>query len=164
MTIIRRRALRALLIGLVICSGLRGLPAAAQGRSHPVAPGPRQAADGSKFVGSWQNPVSWTRGIVRIEVSEQLGELTVRVWGRCHPDNCDWGEKHPETFIAQSTRKVVALRIQYGKDHEGIDRVLLLRLEPGPKLRAETYTTFTDDRPAYWAAYFLVPETHDTNN
>jgi hypothetical protein len=114
-------------------------------------------AGASQFIGSWENPVSWTRGIVRIAIHQEHEQLKVQVWGRCHPTPCDWGVKSPELFIAHSNWKTIALRLTYGRDHEGIGTDLLLRLEPGPRLRAETYTTFTDDRKPYWAAYFLTP-------
>ncbi len=111
----------------------------------------------SQFIGSWENPVSWTQGIVRIDIHQEHEQLKVQVWGRCHPTPCDWGVKSPELFIAHTNWKTISLRLTYGRDNEGIETDLLLRLESGPRLRAETYTTFIDDRKPYWAAYFLTP-------
>ncbi len=156
----RMRAM--IILGIVACVSSNGMavrePARAPGGRRPMAANTPADSGSAEFLGSWRNPVAWTQGIVRIDVHDELGTLKIRVWGRCLPVNCDWGDRAPEPFIALSTRKVAAFRISYGRDHEGIGTDLLLRLEPGPRLRAETYTTFAGNKPSYWAAYFLVPE------
>lgn len=158
-----RRGGRGSVAVLVLLGGMTAAVSAGE-PGAPVAGGSVAADSGAaQFVGSWKNPVSWTQGIVRIDVTRAQGQLAVQVWGRCHPTPCDWGVNSPEQFIAHSDWKTVALRLKYGRDGEGIGTDLLLRIEPGPRLRAETYTTFTDERKPYWAAYFLAPVRPDAS-
>ena len=49
------------------------------------------SADISQFLGDWHNIDANTRGIVRIQIAESEGAIKVHVWGKCHPDPCDWG-------------------------------------------------------------------------
>src|ERR1035441_8885571 len=50
-----------------------------------------QAAD--KFRGVWVNEDSRTRGVTKVEIRSEERGLLIHVWGACHPQDCDWGEK-----------------------------------------------------------------------
>jgi hypothetical protein len=42
------------------------------------------------YFGDWFN-FNPTGGITHIELREAAGKPTVRIWGKCHPTDCDWG-------------------------------------------------------------------------
>jgi hypothetical protein len=50
-----------------------------------------EVLDRSRLVGVWENVDPNTSGIVKIEIYERGLELSVRAWGSCSPDPCDWG-------------------------------------------------------------------------
>ncbi len=45
------------------------------------------------FLGAWVNESSETNNITHLEIREEEDELFVHVWGKCHPEDCDWGEQ-----------------------------------------------------------------------
>ncbi|MDF7826724.1 hypothetical protein P4B35_22030 [Pontiellaceae bacterium B12227] len=49
--------------------------------------------DLEKFVGEWCNEDFSTRGITRVHIDKYSNVFKVRMWGRCHPKECDWGEE-----------------------------------------------------------------------
>ncbi len=46
-----------------------------------------------KFVGTWLNVDKNTGHITKIAIVEIDDYLSIQVWGKCHPDDCDWGKK-----------------------------------------------------------------------
>ncbi len=56
-----------------------------------LAAGMAQAASASEFVGNWVNIDSNTGGITRIEIGTSKAFFTVHAWGKCTPEDCDWG-------------------------------------------------------------------------
>jgi hypothetical protein len=61
-----------------------------------------QRIDPASLTGTWVNYDKATRGIVKLVLAEKDGEFTVRVYGACTPDPCDWGEVRGEVFAAGS--------------------------------------------------------------
>ena len=51
----------------------------------------QQAAD--KFRGVWLNQDSRTRGVTKVEIRSEGRAILIHVWGACHPQDCDWGER-----------------------------------------------------------------------
>lgn len=65
-------------------------------------------APSSSLVGDWKNTDAKTRGVTRVKVSFACGDVVlcdqngncsqgytgyvVRVYGACHPTDCDWGQ------------------------------------------------------------------------
>ena len=43
------------------------------------------------IAGEWVTNNPRTRGITRIEVSRSESGWSVRAFGKCHPNDCDWG-------------------------------------------------------------------------
>ena len=73
----------ARLCALLILMG-RALPAL---QASPVPPNPRD------FAGQWKNVDPATRGLTRVEIRVQgRDSIGVHPWGKCHPQDCDWGE------------------------------------------------------------------------
>ncbi len=51
-----------------------------------------------ELVGRWVNARASTRGITKVVISLRGGDLYVKVWGKCHPTDCYWGEVKAYTF------------------------------------------------------------------
>jgi len=51
-----------------------------------------QNSPASGFVGEWANKDFNTRDITRIHIRLKNSRVTVHMWGRCHPQECDWGD------------------------------------------------------------------------
>ena len=47
----------------------------------------------SIFAGEWTNEDFKTRGETRINIHLDGSRIVVHMWGRCHPKECDWGER-----------------------------------------------------------------------
>ena len=58
----------------------------------------------STFDGTWVNKDANTRSITKVVVSNQ--GKTIRVFGKCSPQDCDWGEK-PVTFVSANKYRAV---------------------------------------------------------
>lgn len=97
-----------------------------------------------EFIGSWNNVDSGTRDITRVVVSPAgAGEVTVQAFGRCHPQDCDWGVVPGHGFadnVGSNDIRVVKARFNAGFKHTD----LTLRLTPNG-LRYQILTTFTDN-------------------
>jgi hypothetical protein len=48
------------------------------------------------FAGNWRNVGSGTRHVVFLRVEESGDQLTVRAWGSCSGQVCDWGSQEAE--------------------------------------------------------------------
>jgi len=83
--------------------------------------------------GQWRNADAATRSITRVEITEGP---RVRVWGKCHPQDCDWGK--PER--AELKRGMVHVRWNHGF---AVRQQTARRLESG-LLELVTQTHFTD--------------------
>ena len=44
------------------------------------------------FNGLWVNEDNQTRAITKCKISYKKNSFVVRMWGACHPQDCDWGE------------------------------------------------------------------------
>lgn len=44
-------------------------------------------------LGPWVNRSPETQNITQLEIRREEDELFVHVWGKCHPEDCDWGEE-----------------------------------------------------------------------
>ncbi|WP_119674853.1 hypothetical protein [Deinococcus sp. RM] len=52
----------------------------------------RALAAPADMTGTWVNSNVTTSGITRVNVTRSAGgQMTVQVFGRCHPNDCDWG-------------------------------------------------------------------------
>jgi hypothetical protein len=80
-----------------------------------VALTPPASADIGQFLGEWHNIDPNTRGIVRILITEGDGAIKVHVWGRCHPEPCDWGEAPAVPYAANvdAAQDTEYLRVEF---------------------------------------------------
>ena len=105
------------------------------------------------FNGIWSNTDREKGGITRVEIRTVGKQLRVRVFGRCHPNDCDWGEVDARAYgpnvsadLRTSTHAVMA---QFETNFSRT--VLIARPEGATRLAIETFTAFTDSsgRTAY---------------
>ncbi len=98
----------------------------------------------SDFLGNWTNTDPNTSDVTRVVVTASGGgQVTVRVFGQCHPTDCDWGavsgHGYAEAVNSNDVRIVTAMFTP------GFKRSLvILREGPGGNLRYTVLTDFTD--------------------
>jgi hypothetical protein len=102
------------------------------------------AGDVSDFLGVWVDADTDTSGIARIVVTPgDGGQVNIRVFGRCHPADCDWGVQPARTYTGDPGSKDV--RSIAADFNAGVARKhLTLSLAVGHALRFEVQTDFTD--------------------
>jgi hypothetical protein len=52
----------------------------------------RRPVTANAFQGSWR-AAAVDRGLASVDIDRKNDQWTARVWGLCHPENCDWGER-----------------------------------------------------------------------
>lgn len=107
-----------------------------------LAPQQAQAAP-ANFVGTWVNSNVATSGITRVNVTRSGdGPLTVQVFGRCHPTDCDWGSAPVLTYGASvsDTNHLTATAV-YAKGYS--NTTLVMTFTRG-RLDVQALTQFTD--------------------
>lgn len=95
------------------------------------------------FLGGWINMDPADRGITRVQISREPEGLQVRVFGKCHPTDCDWGVAPLTTYgrhIRDTDHQVASVVFEQGF----ATTTLLLRLHDNT-LNVEALTHFTDD-------------------
>ena len=105
-----------------------------------------------QFVGAWRNQNPQTDGVTCVDISNRLGQLSMHLWGRCHPTDCDNGT-HP-LLVANSPGSVVTFNfVQNTISQSG--RLIVL---PDGELQIQIHTHFNDltGRPDYDAVYRFV--------
>ncbi len=64
---------------------------------NPPAPAPVVDGGGTAanaMAGTWTNSIGvGTNGVTRLQISAAGDQLTIHAWGKCEPEDCDWGEK-----------------------------------------------------------------------
>lgn len=101
--------------------------------------------DVADFLGNWDNADSNTNGIMRVVVTRAgTNGVSVQVFSRCHPTDCDWGKRLGHTYSdapdSNDTRIVTAdFNPGFAQEH------ITLRPAPGGALSFEVMTDFTDN-------------------
>ena len=44
-----------------------------------------------KFLGYWENEDKDTNSITKVDIAKVGNNIVVHIWGKCYPDDCDWG-------------------------------------------------------------------------
>ncbi|MBS3919499.1 MAG: zinc ribbon domain-containing protein [Deltaproteobacteria bacterium] len=114
-----------------------------------------QRADTSTFLGHWTNEDSNTRSITRVNIrSGPSGTVFIRMWGKCHPEDCDWGEK--KVNVDESERVIsIEWRWGFGVQAQQLD------ILPDGRLRVLSNMRFTDNsgRQDYDSTDYFVKST-----
>ena len=119
----------------------------------------RPGTDGASvqpFVGSWRNEAA-SPGITRIVIkpASRREPLDIRMWGRCHPQDCDWGHPHSIDYGKAAAGRVdLVWRPGFAERSQS-----MARLADG-RLQVVTHTRFTDrsKRRDYTTTEFFRPE------
>lgn len=99
----------------------------------------REKVLSSPFLGYWINEDMNTRSITRVKIrSGPSGTVFVHMWGKCHPEDCDWGEQMAN--IDETDR---SLSIEWRRDY-GV-RTQKLDILPDGRLRVISHMRFTDN-------------------
>ncbi|MEF8837281.1 MAG: hypothetical protein V5A87_05450 [Candidatus Bipolaricaulota bacterium] len=106
-----------------------------------------------KFLGRWANVNSDTEGITRLIISSTERGKKIRVFGQCHPDDCDWGTTRLNELgddVSDYDPSWAIARWEKGY----ADKTLILHFS-GDLLVAETFTVFKDNsgRANYRSVY-----------
>jgi hypothetical protein len=101
----------------------------------------------SQFAGNWQNIDPKTRGITRLEISENEKDVTVHGFGRCSPIECDMGKAKATAYAPSVDSNLLetaqALTVIYKSGFA--EKIMMIRPIEGDRLRAEIFTHFTDN-------------------
>jgi hypothetical protein len=110
-----------------------------QSTTPPIVsePQPTQRTLSEEIRGIWKNEDSNTRGVTKIVILRKNGETFVHAWGKCHPQDCDWGE-------AKATIEGDILKVTWY--WAAGERDMSLRLV-GDRLQTETIHVYSDNRP-----------------
>ena len=100
----------------------------------------------NQFVGDWKNTDPNTRGITTLVIDGNANNLRMHAWGKCHPQDCDWGEVDAHAYapnvsapIAPTAQAVSAVFTT------GFKQTLVIVKPVGNNMiRAELFTRFTD--------------------
>jgi hypothetical protein len=103
------------------------------------------------LVGNWTNQNTSSDGVTRISVTRRPSGARVRVFGRCHPTDCDWGEVDARPFarrpggdpIADSNVLMATYDLPLGR------KTVILRQTAGGGASYEVFTDFNDSRADY---------------
>jgi hypothetical protein len=113
-----------------------------------------------EFVGGWRNSDPDTRGITRLDIRVTGSKVTVQAWGKCHPEDCDWGRVSATAYgpnvsanLQTSAQSVLAtFQTRFSQT------LLILDAARGRRLRTQVLTRFTDNsgRNNYSRSYSFV--------
>ena len=94
------------------------------------------AADINQYKGKWINTDKNTRGITKIVFAgDGGGKMNVHVWGKCSPQDCDWGWKPCNSCYDGH------LSARYQNSIKNLTINLISR----GKLKVKVHTRFTDN-------------------
>jgi hypothetical protein len=109
--------------------------------------------DAGVFAGQWTNADEDTRDITRLEIGSSLTGVELKVWGKCHPRDCDWGS--PVRVENVDTAKG---SMQVWWDHRFARRNQKFALQADGRLQVVTQTHFVDrsNRKDYQSIEYFV--------
>jgi hypothetical protein len=101
-------------------------------------------ADNAAFTGNWENAHRDQSGIAHVVISPAGGEeLSVRIYGDCHPIECDWGSVAAKGYSASPHSKALeSLVVHY--DTSFARKEIVFRLSRPGELGFELRTEFHD--------------------
>ncbi len=131
-----------LIIGLVLFFVLRSKGGG--GNDNEVveaSPSPTASpsvAPAAPFAGKWVNTNPNTGGNTRFEITQNGTQLQVHAWGKCHPQDCDWGTQNGAVINGEGN-------VTWDEGYAIIKMVITL--EGSNQIRVVSDTVFNDSRP-----------------
>ena len=101
-------------------------------------------ADVSYFYGNWENTGRDASGISHVQISPAGGNhVSVRIYGDCHPIECNWGQVEAQSYTASPrSGDVTSLSAFF---NSGFARKqIIIRAGKGGELQFEALTIFID--------------------
>ena len=100
-------------------------------------------ADVQDFYGNWQADENQTSGIAHVQISPAGGNhLNIRVYGTCHPIECDWGLAEGRSYSnAPHSGDVESIAADY---NTGFAHKEIIFRKAGNDVLMEVLTDFTD--------------------
>ena len=89
------------------------------------------------YVGKWTNADRNTRGITALDITAQGPRTSIHAWGKCHPQDCDWGTVSARYYRDGTLRAVYTTNFA--------EKSLILTIEGTNTMKAEVSTHFTDN-------------------
>ena len=100
----------------------------------------------NQMTGDWKNIDPNTRGITTLIIDGTPGDLRMHAWGKCHPQDCDWGVVDAYAYAPNVSIPITptaqAASAVFNSD---FSQTLVIVTPAGDNtIRAEVYTRFTD--------------------
>jgi len=118
----------------------------------------------SQFTGDWKNTDPNTRGITTLIITGNGNDLRIHAWGKCHPQDCDWGEVDAYAYAPNVSAPIdPTAQAVSAVFTTGFSQTLLIITPAGKNvIRAQVYTRFTDNsnRNNYTATYSFKRQLH----
>jgi hypothetical protein len=118
----------------------------------------------SQFTGDWKNTDPKTRGITTLIITGNGNDLRIHAWGKCHPQDCDWGEVDAYAYAPNVSAPIdPTAQAVSAVFTTGFSQTLLIITPAGKNvIRTQVYTRFTDNsnRSNYTATYSFRRQLH----
>jgi len=126
-----------------------------------VTPTPTPLPTKSKvdgFVGHWRSEDPNTVGLTKADIQAQSNRVTVHLWERCHPTDCDWGTKSVPLSEADD-KGVLEIQWNGNKGYERTDLQIKIKVLPDKRLQITRHFHVIDaasSRPDYEKVGYFV--------
>jgi len=110
-----------------------------------------------QLTGNWKNTDPNTRGITTLVIDGNANNLSMHAWGKCHPQDCDWGEVDAYAYAPNVSAPVnpTAQAVSAVFSTAFSQTLLIVKPAGNNMIRAEVFTRFTDrsNRSDYTEVY-----------
>ncbi|TLU83450.1 MAG: hypothetical protein FDX30_10490 [Chlorobium sp.] len=118
----------------------------------------------NQITGNWRNADPNTRGITTLAITGNGNSLRMHAWGKCHPQDCDWGEVDANAYApnVSSPLEPSANAISAVFATGFSQTLVIVRPAGNNTVRAEVFTRFTDGsgRSNYTEVYTFNRQMH----
>ena len=101
-----------------------------------------QTPESASFIGDWGNKDFKTRAVTRVQIRYDGAQIVAHVWGRCHPQECDWGK-------ATATAKGQTLSVTWNQGFATETLELTILADESLQMVAHRHFTDNSGRPDY---------------
>jgi hypothetical protein len=103
-------------------------------------------ASQEQFAGKWKNVDPDTGGITKLEIVFEGDLVRVHAWGKCHPEDCDWGTvvaiaygQSVDSDVSDTVRTIAAVfKTSFNQS------LLVIHAGDQGRVKVEVLTHFTD--------------------
>lgn len=100
----------------------------------------------NQFEGTWKNADTNTGGITTLQIDIQGKEVKVHAWGKCNPDDCDWGAIKGTAYgpgvSSNLSAEATALTAEFKESFK--NTLLVIKPLRGKMLEVDEFTNFTN--------------------